>query len=308
MHKVSVIIPNYNHAPYLQQRIESILNQTYQDFELIILDDCSTDHSMEIIEQYRGYPQVSHIVYNAKNSGSTFRQWDKGIELAIGEYIWIAESDDWMEESFLASMMLQYSLYPAAVIAFCQSQNVDINGNILIRRKSSDEIIVKDGKHFIHTEMMYENAIYNAGMCLFRKSVYKEVDRDVFINMKYCGDWFLWSLLSEKGDVIELKNPLNYFRKHNLNVSTGAVKDGLSILEGFSVFLYNRKYITDTKQYLISLYRWVSKWKSYHYNKGITVRTFRFFLKVCPLMVCIYFLYPFIKIWKPLFVKRKFVA
>ena len=48
---VSVIIPNYNHALFLQQRIESVLNQTDQDFELIILDDCSTDYSREIIEQ-----------------------------------------------------------------------------------------------------------------------------------------------------------------------------------------------------------------------------------------------------------------
>ena len=84
--KVSVIVPNYNYAAYLEERIESVLNQSYQDFELIILDDCSTDNSRILIEQYRSDPHVSHIVYNEVNTGSPFKQWAKGIELAKGEY------------------------------------------------------------------------------------------------------------------------------------------------------------------------------------------------------------------------------
>ena len=67
---VSVIVPNYNHAPYLKQRIDSILNQTYQDFELILLDDCSSDMSRDIIESYRTNPHVSQIDYNDINSGT----------------------------------------------------------------------------------------------------------------------------------------------------------------------------------------------------------------------------------------------
>ncbi len=71
---VSVILPNYNHAAYLRQRIESILNQTYQDFELIILDDCSPDNSKDVIEEYRNNSHISHIVYNETNSGYTLKQ------------------------------------------------------------------------------------------------------------------------------------------------------------------------------------------------------------------------------------------
>ncbi len=69
MPTVSVIVPNYNHASFLKQRINSILEQTYQDFELILLDDCSTDNSREILEQYRSNPHVSHIAHNEINSG-----------------------------------------------------------------------------------------------------------------------------------------------------------------------------------------------------------------------------------------------
>ena len=77
---VSIIVPNYNHAPYLEQRFDSIYNQTYQDFEVIILDDCSTDASKSIIEKYRNHPKTKHIVYNSSNSSSPFKQWNKGID------------------------------------------------------------------------------------------------------------------------------------------------------------------------------------------------------------------------------------
>ncbi len=98
---VSVIIPNYNHAPFLKERIDSVINQHYDNFEVIILDDCSKDNSREVIEQYRNHPKVKHIIYNEANSGSTFIQWHKGFRLAEGEYIWIAESDDVADLDFL---------------------------------------------------------------------------------------------------------------------------------------------------------------------------------------------------------------
>ncbi|MBC7566521.1 MAG: glycosyltransferase family 2 protein, partial [Pedobacter sp.] len=97
MPKVSVIIPNYNHSDYLHQRIESVLNQSYQDFELILLDDKSTDDSTVIITSYRDHPKVTQIIINEENSGNTFKQWEKGIAASVGELIWIAESDDWCE-------------------------------------------------------------------------------------------------------------------------------------------------------------------------------------------------------------------
>src|SRR5258708_17607669 len=69
---VSVIVPNYNHARYLRKRIESLLRQTYQDFEVILLDDCSTDVSREVLASYQDNPRV-RVEYNAENSGSVFK-------------------------------------------------------------------------------------------------------------------------------------------------------------------------------------------------------------------------------------------
>ena len=74
---VSIILPNYNHAPYLQERLDSIFGQTHQNFEVIILDDASTDESLSILKPYQAHPKVSHFVLNKKNSGSPFKQWKK---------------------------------------------------------------------------------------------------------------------------------------------------------------------------------------------------------------------------------------
>src|ERR1700722_2974587 len=104
MPKVSVIIPNYNHAPYLRQRIDTVLGQTLQDFELILMDDCSTDDSRSIIAEYANDPRI-RIELNKKNSGGTFKQWKKGIALAQGEYVWIAESDDYSDRRFLEKLI-----------------------------------------------------------------------------------------------------------------------------------------------------------------------------------------------------------
>ena len=63
---VSVIVPNYNHAPFLEERINSILNQSYDNYELIILDDKSTDNSLEVIKKYRDHVRVSDVIVNEK--------------------------------------------------------------------------------------------------------------------------------------------------------------------------------------------------------------------------------------------------
>src|SRR5476649_534842 len=116
---VSVIVPNYNHARFLKERIDSVLNQTYRDFEVIILDDCSTDDSRSVIEEYRSNPKISNIILNEKNSGGTFNQWDKGIATAQGEYIWIAESDDYADVDFLNTLMAIIEQKPEIGLIYC---------------------------------------------------------------------------------------------------------------------------------------------------------------------------------------------
>ena len=129
---VSVIVPNYNYATYLPLRIESILNQSFTDFELILLDDASSDNSVEIFKHYQDIDgRISHFVVNECNSGTPFKQWQKGIELSRGKYIWIAESDDYADVSFLERTVSLLEEYPTAVYCFTGSYLVDDVGNIL---------------------------------------------------------------------------------------------------------------------------------------------------------------------------------
>src|ERR1700741_850078 len=127
--KVSVIVPNYNHARFLRQRLDSIVGQTFQDFELILLDDCSSDDSQSILSNYADDSRV-RIEFNVVNSGSTFKQWNKGVRLARGKYIWLAESDDYADERLLERLVAMLDAEPSSVFAYCRSWRILADGQI----------------------------------------------------------------------------------------------------------------------------------------------------------------------------------
>lgn len=235
MPTVSVIVPNYCHAPYLEQRIESILGQTYQDFELILLDDRSTDGSPEILERYRHHPRVTHLVRNTENSGSPFRQWQKGLALASGKYVWIAESDDFSSPRFLEATVGLLDAHPEATLAFTSSYIVDSQSEI-----QWEEIPIKSPKHasvifgnrfFTYRFLCPRNAIFNASMVLFRRSAVPPTY--TYADYRYCGDWLFWILtvLHGAGKVIFLSESLNYYRVHPSNITAESISTGRKHLE-----------------------------------------------------------------------------
>ncbi len=242
---VSVIIPNYNHAVFLQQRIDSVLKQTYTEFELIILDDCSTDNSRNVIETYRDVPRVSHIMYNESNSGNPFIQWDKGIKLAKGEYIWIAESDDWCELSLLENLVKGLNEKPDCVVSYCQSYCIDNHNRINFQSNHISLGEYVNGKDFIGRYILKRNPIFNASMAVWRKNVYSKIKKD-YINYKLTGDYFFWIELCAYGNVFISGKLLNYFREHEKNVSFNSTKNGLRFMEQIPVLknLLERKIIT----------------------------------------------------------------
>lgn len=226
---VSVIVPNYNHAPYLRERIDSILNQTFQDFELILLDDCSPDNSREIINSYKDNPHVSHIVLNEENSSNTFVQWERGIKLAQGKYIWIAESDDVAKPNLLETLINELRATPGAVVAFSHSQMIDSNSQPMSLtwhpKGSSGKVEVYDGQWFLRHKMLVKNHIYNASMVVFKKSAYSKMPNK-YQQYRYCGDWMFWNYLCVQGQVIEVCRQLNLYRQHERKVTVDSQKDG----------------------------------------------------------------------------------
>lgn len=273
---VSVILPNYNHSLFLRDRIESILNQTYQNFELIILDDSSTDNSKDIIESYRANPKVSSIIYNDKNSGSTFSQWRKGILESKGEYIWIAESDDYADIHFLEKLMLPFQEDEISH-TFSMSYYVDEKNNIT---QTKNEVIENSNSleyyDFIKKKMLYGCLIYNASMVVFKKETVINIDWNLISSFKLCGDWYFWNMtiLNGKSKVYEVKLPLNYHRRHSSNTSSKKEREGYTFLEGFQVSkkTFNRMNLADSLRFQI---RWYNKWQIYKYEYSFSSQTNR---------------------------------
>ncbi|KQK27311.1 hypothetical protein AR438_03645 [Chryseobacterium aquaticum] len=277
---VSIIIPNYNHAPYLKQRIDSVLGQTFQDFEVIILDDVSPDNSKEIIEQYRSHPKVSHIIYNEENSGSTFKQWKKGIDLARGEWVWIAESDDWCENTFLENLINLSEKHPSVGLAYCSSVFFNESDNSLtpqIATKNISEFILSN--EFIHQKLIPFNGIVNASAVIFKKALYYNVSNH-YTSFKLAGDWIFWAEISQMADVAICGKFLNYFRQHDIKVSMNSLKNGFNYKEeidtlkyfkstlGISEEAYNQSLV---KQYLRF------KYNKFPFNEGVIDRTEKLF-------------------------------
>ena len=127
--KVSVVVPNYNHALYLRQRLDSIINQEFQDFEVIILDDVSTDNSRKVIQPYARYPAF-RFLFGETRSGSVFKQWQKGLASARGEYIWFAESDDCSSPYFLSQLLPVLESDKSLGLVYCQSYLVDPSSRV----------------------------------------------------------------------------------------------------------------------------------------------------------------------------------
>lgn len=240
---VSVIVPNYNYARFLKQRMDSILNQTYTEIEIILLDDASTDESLEVINLYKNHPQVSCVELNCKNTGSPFVQWKKGLSMAHGKYIWIAESDDYADTSFLATTVPLMEGNEDAALCFVGSYCVDEAGNKLQidhDRWGKKQYSCKEGygifdsSDYVLRNMYWRCYIFNASSVLFRRDLSELIDETEWLSMKSSGDWLFWTEMASLGKVIEVYKKLNYFRFHQ-STSVQVRKAGLAWEEDFAV-------------------------------------------------------------------------
>lgn len=218
MPKVSVIVPNYNHASFLPKRLESIFSQTYRDFEVILLDDCSDDSSRDILREYQDHEKVACVEFNRKNSGSPFKQWETGVEKARGEYIWIAESDDWADEKFLETFMTK--LENGVDLVYCRSvkvneRNEKINDEFWpdalhhTRWRSDFE---NSGRNEICNYLAYRTTIPNASSCVFRKK--ENLFTNEIITSRFTGDWLFWVNYLKDSSLAFVGKSLNYHRFH----------------------------------------------------------------------------------------------
>jgi glycosyltransferase involved in cell wall biosynthesis len=218
---VSVVIPNFNHGPFLVQRIESVLQQTFADIEVIILDDASTDNSEEVIARYLSNARVTYY-RNARNSGSPFIQWNRGVELAHGDLVWIAESDDFAAPELLATLVAMLQSNPTVGLAYCQSWRVDSNGTIQGSLGETKEALLEKRwqRSFINAgrdecaRLVWQNSIPNASAVVFRRDLFLRAG-GAPTDMRLAGDWLTWARMLMICDIAFTPACLNFFRHHS---------------------------------------------------------------------------------------------
>ena len=233
--KVSVIVPNYNYAEYLKERLQSIWSQTYPVFQIIILDDASTDRSVdEIVELQKQYGRKIRLVCNDKNSGSPSRQWAHGVKMSQGELVWIAEADDFADPEFLAEVTKSF-LDKNTVLSYCQSRQVDENSHVLANDyiqyvSDVDQVLWRSdynrpGLVEIEDALSVKNTIPNVSAVVFRRDALMEVletHLDEMTALRNAADWLCYLRIMTKGSVNFTARSLNNHRRHQRSTTLSA--------------------------------------------------------------------------------------
>jgi glycosyltransferase involved in cell wall biosynthesis len=267
MPKVSIVLPSYNYARYLDERIRSLLSQTYTDFELIIVDDASTDNSVEVINKYVDDNRVKTHFF-AQNSGLPYRRWNDGADLAQGEYILFAGADDSCKPTLLEKLVEKLDQYPNVGIAYSQSMQMDGNGKIGHSLKNrTDELdrnrwaqdFVNNGKDECQY-LVVKNIIPNASAVLLRRSIFEAVGQ-FDVNLRLVADWMLWAKMLMISDIAFVAEPLNYFRLHAATVTSNTRRIGTHVEESYQVVSFIKNNVELPKQFVDKAYnRLLNRW------------------------------------------------
>ncbi|MGB6296808.1 MAG: glycosyltransferase [Rivularia sp. (in: cyanobacteria)] len=214
MTKVSVIIPAYNAMNYLPQTVESVLKQTFTDFELIIVNDGSSDG----IEQWVDTITDNRIrLISQKNQGTATAR-NTGIAHAKGAYIAFLDSDDLWEVSNLEKQVYCLDNNPDVGLVYVWVKSIDAEGNDL------GQIYGNDAEGYVWEKMLQENIIRSGSASMVRRDCFEK--SGVFDQkIKFVEDWEMWIRISRNYSFAVIKEPLVYYRFHPNNKSKNNIKD-----------------------------------------------------------------------------------
>jgi glycosyltransferase involved in cell wall biosynthesis len=237
--KISVVVPNYNYKSYLESRLASIFGQNHPVWEVIVLDDCSTDGSIAELERLSGTLRRDFtLIENEVNSGNVFAQWRRGLEAATGDLVWIAEADDLSDPSFLDKLVQLFD-DPDVLMALSDSKTIDEFGvtqsdsykgyyNTLFNGALSDSGVF-DGETFLRDYLSVKNVVLNVSAVLWRKDALAEAlfrCQDELSQFKMAGDWRIYLELCMLGGKVAYESrPLNTHRRHSTSVTHALKKE-----------------------------------------------------------------------------------
>lgn len=224
--KVSVVVPNYNYKKYISSRLDEIMSQTYPVYEVIIIDDGSTDGSADAIKEKvatlkEKYPDVKfETVLNEKNSGSVFSQWQKGLKVASGDYIWIAEVDDSSSSKFLETVMAPMIKDKRVALSYTNSKNIgEVSSRDrlrkvvdVFRRHHGVGDYVVSGREEIEKNLAVFNSIPNVSACVFKNTPSMVEYLKEAKKYKLSGDWYFYVKVAGQGRIAYSHKRLNRHR------------------------------------------------------------------------------------------------
>jgi glycosyltransferase involved in cell wall biosynthesis len=235
--KVSVVVPNFNYGRYLDERLQSILRQTWTDLELIVVDDASSDESRTVIERYRHDARV-RIAYFDTPSNCTYQRWNDGAAIASGGYLWFAGADDSSEPRFLETIVPLLDGNPRLSMAYSRSRVIDADGaeaGVTPSHPRWDGDFVSGPRQEIPF-WLDQKTIPTASAVVMRRDRFEQCG-GFDTTLMLAADHLLWLKLLREGDVAYVAAPLTRFRVHDRTVRA-SVSRARTIEERYRVFTY----------------------------------------------------------------------
>ena len=194
--KISVIVPIYNVEPYLRRCIDSIINQTYKNLEIILVDDGSTDGSGEICNKYEQQDERIRVIHK-KNGGAADAR-NKGLEVMTGKFVSFVDSDDWIEYNFYENMIEQAIKYNADIVV-SNYNYVSDNGDIICRYEKNDK--VRYNTEEAMNEMIHDGFIQAV---IWNKLYLKSCIKDIRFKVgQICEDeFFTYKVIANSKEVV----------------------------------------------------------------------------------------------------------
>jgi glycosyltransferase involved in cell wall biosynthesis len=215
---VTFVVPCYNLASLLPECVHSILHQTYEDFEVLIMDDCSPDNTPEVAQSFNDR-RVVHV-RNDPNLGH-IRNYNKGIAMARGRYVWLISADDFLRKPYVLQRYVAFmDQHPTAGYVFCPGYGVrDRKETRLLGRLSAladrDRLIPG---HSLLKKLLFSNFILTPSG-LVRRTCYERLG-SFNPDLPWCGDWYLWCLFALYYDVGYFADPMMCYREqHDLSMT-----------------------------------------------------------------------------------------
>jgi glycosyltransferase involved in cell wall biosynthesis len=261
---LSVIVPNYNYAHFLKRRLDSIAKQTIKTDEIIFLDDCSADNSLEVAKQLLETYGIEYTIVTNKTNQGVFSQWLKGISLAKYDYIWIAEADDSCTSDLMDKLLPAFN-DPDVVISYCQSQIINGSGQNPVKTHRDDIAKIIDASRWqkgyvnsCHDEasryLCITSTIANASAVLLKKQALPLDKLQHVTEYKMAGDWLFYLLILFENPALKIaycEEKLNLWYKHDTNIwadKTKAMAAYIECLKIYNIILSNYRVATNAKK------------------------------------------------------------